>query len=82
MPITDSQKKESTLQTGAKQFIRIISDSNATDHEANVWRVDEVDEYIRQFQEAGFQLQATHYLGYREQESHPPGYAVLYVMVK
>ena len=86
MAITDSQKKDDstlTVEVGAKQFIRIISETGASDPDANIWNVAEVDEYIRQHQEHGFRLMDTHFINHvPAQEGHPGGFMVLYVMTK
>lgn len=86
MAITDSQKKDDstlTVEVGVKQFIRIISEQNISDPDANIWRVDEIDEYIRQYQEHGFKLLTAQFVRYIPAENtHPSGFQMFYVMTK
>lgn len=80
MAITDAQNKEEAAplkQTGVKQILRIISTQNLSEYNSNVWRVDEVDEYLRTYLDQGFRLLSAHYAGRDE-----AGIWMFYVLVK
>lgn len=68
-------EKESTLPF-VKQVIRYISRTGG-DPQSGHYSVFDVDAYLSEWVEKGYELFNTHYLG-----ENPEGFGVLYVLVK